>query len=66
MTAKDTAKDTVYSVEQLKKNRNIPDAVHTGTCTLMGWCSGKTVTEKEYMAAVERFKKAAAGRKNNA
>lgn len=55
-----------YTTEQLKQQMGIGDAVHSGTCARMNWCRGKEITEKEYTAAVEKFKAAAAGRRRNA
>ena len=55
-----------HPVEQMQKMLGVPPALHTGTCIQMGWCRGKEVTRKEYSAAVEKFKKSAAGRRGHA
>lgn len=61
-TVRDTEK---YPVDLLRKELQVPDAVHAGTCIREGWNRGKEVTRKEYSTAVERFR-GAAGRKGHA
>lgn len=67
------AKETVtvkeaerYPIEQLQVEEQVSDAIHSGTCSQMGWCRGKEVTKKEYMAAVATFKGSVAGRRSHA
>lgn len=55
-----------YTIEKLKLRLGIEDSIHSGTCMKMNWCKGKEITEKEYTAAVEKFKASAAGRRGNA
>lgn len=62
-----TAKDLErFPVELMQGKMGLPEAVHAGTCIQMGWCKGKEVTCKEYLAAVEEFRSSAAGRRGHA
>lgn len=42
-------------VGRLCAKHNIPRAVFAGVCAAEGWKSGKTVTEAEFLGAVEKF-----------
>lgn len=50
-----TASPKVFTVEQLRSEKKINRAVFAGVCAAQGWKPGKTVTEAEFLAAVEKF-----------
>ena len=45
----------VFTIEQLRSEKNVKRAIFAGVCAAEGWKPGKTVTEAEFLAAVERF-----------
>lgn len=45
----------VFKVEQLRSEKKINRAVFAGVCAAQDWKPGKTVTEDEFLAAVEQF-----------
>ena len=45
----------VFTIEKLRSEKNVKRAVFAGVCAAEGWKPGKTVTEAEFLAAVERF-----------
>ena len=45
----------VFAIEQLRSEKKINRAVFAGVCAAQGWKPGKTVTEAEFLAAVEKF-----------
>ena len=45
----------VFTIEQLRDEKKVKRAVFVGVCAAEGWKPGKTVTEAEFLAAVERF-----------
>ena len=45
----------VFTIEELCSEKNVKRAVFAGVCAAEGWKPGKTVTEAEFLAAVERF-----------
>lgn len=50
------AKQTDYvTIEELKVTKDTPDAVFEGVKAANGWRTGKMVTEKAYIEAVEAF-----------
>ena len=55
-------------VGQLRMKLGISRAVFAGVCAAEGWKSGKSVTEAEFLAAVEKFTSAPmnGGRKKEA
>ena len=50
-----TTSPSVFTVEQLRSEKKINRAVFAGVCAAQGWKPGKTVTEAEFLAAVEKF-----------
>ncbi|WP_346298515.1 hypothetical protein [Alistipes sp.] len=48
----------VETIEQLRSEKNVNRAVFAGVCAAEGWKPGKTVTEAEFLKAVERFNSA--------
>ena len=50
-----TAGPKVFAIEQLRSERKIHRAVFAGVCAAQGWKPGKTVTEAEFLQAVEKF-----------
>ena len=50
-----TASPKVFTIEQLRSEKKINRAVFAGVCAAQGWKTGKTVTEAEFLAAVEKF-----------
>lgn len=50
-----TASPSVFTVEQLRSEKKIPRAVFAGVCAAQGWKPGKTVTEAEFLRAIEKF-----------
>ena len=44
-----------FTIEQFRSEKNIKRAVFAGVCAAEGWKPGKTVTETEFLAAVEKF-----------
>ena len=42
-------------IEQLRDEKKVKRAVFVGVCAAEGWKPGKTVTEKEFLEAVEKF-----------
>ena len=45
----------VITIEQLRSEKNVNRAVFAGVCAAEGWKPGKTVTEEEFLGAVEKF-----------
>lgn len=45
----------VFTIEQLRSEKKINRAVFAGVCAAEGWKPGKTVTEEEFLEAVEKF-----------
>ena len=45
----------VFTIEQLRSEKKINRAVFAGVCAAEGWKPGKTVTEEEFLGAVEKF-----------
>lgn len=45
----------VFTIEQLYSEKRISRAVFAGVCAAQGWKAGKTVTEAEFLEAVEKF-----------
>lgn len=45
----------VFTIEKLRSERNVKRAVFAGVCAAEDWKPGKTVTEAEFLAAVEKF-----------
>ncbi len=45
----------VFTIEKLRSEKNIKRAVFAGVCAAEGWKPGKTVTEEEFLGAVEKF-----------
>ena len=45
----------VFTIEKLRSEKNVKRAVFAGVCAAEGWKPGKTVTETEFLAAVEKF-----------
>lgn len=45
----------VFTIEQLRSEKKISRAIFAGVCAAQGWKPGKTVTEAEFLAAVEKF-----------
>lgn len=45
----------VFTIEQLRDEKKVKRAVFVGVCAAEGWKPGKTVTEKEFLEAVEKF-----------
>lgn len=45
----------VFTIEKLRSEKNVKRAVFAGVCAAEGWKPGKTVTEKEFLKAVEKF-----------
>ena len=45
----------VFTIEELRNEKNVKRAVFAGVCAAEGWKPGKTVTEAEFLAAVEKF-----------
>lgn len=45
----------VFTIEQLRDEKKVKRAVFVGVCVAEGWKPGKTVTEKEFLKAVEKF-----------
>ena len=45
----------VFTIEQLRSEKNVKRAIFAGVCAAEGWKPGKTVTETEFLAAVEKF-----------
>ena len=56
----------LHPLEQMRDEMKVSEAVHAGTCIMMGWRRGKKVARKEYAAAVGKFKRSAAGRGKDA
>ena len=50
-----TASPKVFAIEQLRSEKKINRAIFAGACAAQGWKPGKTVTEAEFLAAVEKF-----------
>lgn len=50
-----TASPKVFAIEQLRSEKKINRAVFAGVCAAQGWRPGKTVTEAEFLQAVENF-----------
>ena len=44
-----------FAIEQLRSEKKINRAIFAGVCAAQGWKPGKTVTEAEFLAAVEKF-----------
>ena len=49
------ASPSVFTVEQLRSEKKINRAVFAGVCAAQSWKPGKTVTEAEFLQAVEKF-----------
>lgn len=45
----------VFPIERLRSEKKIKQAVFAGVCAAQGWKPGKTVTEAEFLEAVEMF-----------
>ena len=45
----------VFTIEKLRDEKKIKRAVFVGVCAAEGWKPGKTVTEAEFLTAVEKF-----------
>ena len=45
----------VFTIEQLRSEKNVKRAIFAGVCAAEGWKPGKTVTEAEFLGAVEKF-----------
>ena len=45
----------VFTIEQFRSEKKINRAVFAGVCAAKGWKPGKTVTEEEFLGAVEKF-----------
>ena len=52
---------SLKSIEQLKQELGVSDAVFEGTKAANGWKSGRQVEEQEFKEACEAFRKAPAG-----
>lgn len=50
-----TESPKVFTVEQLRSEKKISRAIFAGVCAAQNWKPGKTVTEAEFLAAVEKF-----------
>ena len=53
--AEQTGCPKVFTIEQLRSEKRISRAVFAGVCAAQGWKAGKTVTEAEFLEAVEKF-----------
>lgn len=53
--------EAYIEVGQLRMKHNIPRAVFAGICAAQGWKSGKSVTEAEFLGAVQAFNAAPMG-----
>lgn len=51
----------VFTIEQLRSEKKISRAVFAGVCAAQGWKPGKTVTEAEFLGAVQKFTSAPMG-----
>lgn len=56
-----TESPKVFTVEQLRSEKKISRAIFAGVCAAQNWKPGKTVTEAEFLAAVEKFTSAPMG-----
>ncbi len=54
---------SIHPVEELRRRCKVSEADHAGACIKMGWKPRKEVTQKEYTAAVEAFRRCAVGRR---
>ena len=50
-----TVNPKIFTIEQLRSEKKISRAIFAGVCAAQGWKPGKTVTEAEFLAAVEKF-----------
>lgn len=50
-----TVSPKVFTIEQLRSEKKINRAIFAGVCAAQGWKPGKTVTEEEFLGAVEKF-----------
>lgn len=50
-----TASPKVFAIENLRSEKKINRAIFAGVCAAQGWKHGKTVTEDEFLEAVEKF-----------
>lgn len=50
-----TENPKVFTVEQLRSAKKVSRAIFAGVCAAQNWKPGKTVTETEFLAAVEKF-----------
>lgn len=63
-TAEQQPETPVQRIEvgQLRMKHNISRAVFAGVCAAQGWRAGKSVTETEFLGAVDQFTGAPMGR----
>ncbi len=54
---KDIKKDELLTVEKIKEDMLISDAVYAGVMAQKKWAEGKQITKKEMEAAVKEFLK---------
>lgn len=45
----------VFTIEQLRSEKKISRAIFAGVCAAQSWKPGKTVTEDEFLEAVQKF-----------
>lgn len=57
MAKQDIKELELFSIEELKVKKAVKESIFHGLKALKGWSSGKMVTEKEFLEALDEFLK---------
>lgn len=47
---------SLVEISVLREKHKVDRATFAGVCAAQGWATGRAVTEKDFLAAVEKFK----------